>query len=609
MRAEAVKRLQRRGEWSGSFQDWERLREKRAGTAQQTERLSAESGGTPSGAAILGRAAVDTGKALFTPEGNREAFSNLRTQAEDMATGVGDVLNWGTAGGYRKVRDAVGDFVAPDATQEARDIEARPPGFQRNMGRAIGMAPLTAATASAVTATTPVAARGAGLLSRTATAAKDIGNVAGRTAAVEYPLAMGRRVSEGEGEEAIVNAAGDAAIAGGVAGTFRGAGKALDWLSGKSDAAETYRGAKAAGDYDADPSLRVDNDAGLERLAARGMRRASGGLEQQRQQAMQRYAQGEKTALAMDEGVPTDSVLASLDRIRRSRMRPDGSVQPEWEKAVGSDDVWANLVDRDGRIKMADLLSARRAVAKKARFDRLDASDENLAYRDLYDELNGFLHSVKSPSGQALRQADASYAQEMATLRDANDVMFNSNRESVGRLADDSLANVPPSALVDDPDILARAVKLDRVTKERAGASTIRYSAEADKTIPGGVRAEQIDRLADANPQAARAIGDQQRASAYRETRFNFPISGLEDFRMRNLLGSAGRNVRAGQARIVAPLAAEFSPAAAATAGLTAPMLVPEDEPPTNPLTRAVRKRDEKDRKAARLLKRGGRRD
>ena len=196
VRRQAVERLQSRGAWSGSVEDYQKGMGRLNATNARTERLRADAEADPYARDDYTEIASDVGRKVL----------------EATETGMTDVYDAATFGGWRAARDGITDAIDPRITNEKRTMEARQPEALRTVSRAI-----------------PAFASGAGAAQLAQGMGQGLIRTLGTTAAVEAPIAMSRRMSEGESVgDAAQGGVVDAALGAAVGGALAGGGKLLD---------------------------------------------------------------------------------------------------------------------------------------------------------------------------------------------------------------------------------------------------------------------------------------------------------------------------------------------------------------------------------------------
>ncbi len=295
-RQSAVERLHRRGEAVEGGSHADALRRRVSESAARTERLRGEE--SPFGDGIEGVG---------------------RRVANEVGTGLSDALDVATGGNYRRGRDAAMGAAGLDV-EGMRADEARAFPETRTVGRAL-----------------PAFAAGAALAP--AMAGSSFPALMGKTALADAPLALGRRLADGEDAgDAAAGAAGDAALAGATAGLLRAPGAIRDRLRAPGtklgDALSARDAARAA---PVGPGSREVADA--ESLRISPLRAASAYTpEKLHAMATARTGSPAMDAAAL-QGSPRDAVDRIAEAARNESARAAGPraqeiIKQNWKKNI-----------------------------------------------------------------------------------------------------------------------------------------------------------------------------------------------------------------------------------------------------------------------------------
>lgn len=246
--------------------------------------------------------------------------------------------------------------------------------------------------------------------------------------------------------------------------------------------------------------------------------------------------------------------LASRNRTRSGQVR-----DPELESAINEAFDLLDVNPASGGAATTDLLAARKTLEAKAQFGQ-PATKENRPYRQIYDAFNQSLKGQpgqRTPVQEALAAADERFADQANQSERLNDVLYSTEETNVAR------GERGPG----QPDV--------RAAKERTAAQNL--SRVGDDTEAGSVRARQMQELYDSDPEFAHEIDLILAKKSQEATRPGLPQVSTNLPKLMSvpgILGIAGQNVRALNARLVDP-AAELGARAIRRGSLLAQPMVP----------------------------------
>jgi len=447
------------------------------------------------------------------------------TEAPEIAASlVNRGVNSATLGGYNAALDPLSELTGTPLVppRESRDklndsAAGQLAGSTMDAVGAMAGAPAAIGNRIAGSAMKQLAPAGSGLVRRVASGAASGGLAGGGVSAAQAGI-------RGEGLE---DAAMETAVGAGLGGAFGAGAEAMPAIKSAIRSDEkigNLRRAEDAGMY-RDPALKAKNERQLNKVAIDNQKRVSDGLDSRRAQLSQEYGEAEKAALLREPELEAEQILAPLQKLANANAGTRGqSMDPEVDKAIG--EVYRVLApDENGRISTADLMAAKRAFQSRSGDTSRPATPEERPWRILQKELG----QVLPPS---LQGANKKFAGEMSQMERVNDVLQSS----------------------DDAAMSSRAAK------ERSAARSIRRVG--DESEAGDIMQSQLREIADLDPSVAEALSRQTAADAYKTTRMTLP-KGL---RMRDMLGFAGQNMRAGGRMIDSAAGLAEAPAAAAAA-------------------------------------------
>lgn len=417
------------------------------------------------------------------------------------------MVNSATLGAYNVAMDPLSELtgmpLVPPRSERAKLAESGLPGqLAAGAADAVGAfagAPAAIGNRVAGQALKQLAPAGSGLVRRVASGAASGGLAGGAVSAAQAGI-------KGEGLE---EAMSETALGAGIGGAFGAAAEAMPAIKSairKDEKIGNLRRAEDSGMYRDDPMLKARNERELNKVAIDNQKRVADGLESRRTKLSEEYGQAQQAALLNEPELDAAKVLEPLERLSAANGGSRGqSIDPEVDKAIG--EVYRVLApDENGKISTADLLAAKRAFQSRSGDTSLPATAEERPWRILQKELGEML----PPS---LQGANKRFASEMSKMERVNDVLQSS----------------------DDAAMSSRAAK------ERSAARSIRRVG--DESEAGDIMQSQLKEIADLDPSVAEALARQAAADAFKTTRFQSMPKGL---RMRDALGFAGQNLRAG---------------------------------------------------------------
>jgi len=455
------------------------------------------------------------------------------SEAPEIAAGLTNrMVNSATFGGYNAALDPLSELtgaplVPPRASRDKlnESLAGQLAGGTADAVGALAGAPAALGNRIAGQTIRQLAPEGASIARRVAAGAGSGALSGGAVSAAEAGI-------RGQGLGA---AAADTAIGAGLGGAMGAAAEvpaAIKSIVRRDEKIGALRRAEEAGMYDRDPDLKAKDERQLNRVAIDNQRRVADGLDERRARVSQEYGQAEQSALANEPELDAEAVLAPLQRLRESNVGSRGqSIDPGVDAAL--EEVYRVLApDENGKISTKDLLAAKRAFQSRSGDTSLPATADERPWRILQKEFG----EVLPPSLQGARKQ---FAGEMSQMERVNDILQSSDNATVS----------------------------SRAAKERAAARGIRRVG--DETEAGDILQSQLKEAAFLDPSVAEALERQTAADAYKTTRMTLP-KGL---RMRDMLGFAGQNMRAGglAADSVASMA-EQPTAFAAKAARTMPL-------------------------------------